>query len=182
MKDKFTKKALAEGYKARSVFKLRDMDRKFHLINKGDRVLDIGAAPGSWSQYAVEKGAIAIAVDIESVNAHKVKYIKADIFDDVLFEKVGIDYDLVMSDVAPKTTGIIDNDNYNSFNLSSRSLEIAKKVLKRNGNYVCKIFQGEYFDEFHKEVKKTFRKVRSVKPEASRKKSKEIYLIGIDKL
>jgi len=88
MKDKFTKKALAEGYKARSVFKLRDMDRKFHLINKGDRVLDIGAAPGSWSQYAVEKGAIAIAVDIESVNAHKVKYIKADIFDDVLFEKV----------------------------------------------------------------------------------------------
>ena len=182
MKDKFTKKALSEGYKARSVFKLRDMDRKFNLIKKGNRVLDIGAAPGSWSQYAVEKGAIAIAVDIESVNTHKVKYIKADIFDDVLFEKVGTGYDLVMSDAAPKTTGILDSDNYNSFKLSSRSLDIAKKVLKRKGNYICKIFQGEYFDEFHKEVKKNFRKLKTIKPEASRKKSKEIYLIGIDKL
>ena len=87
-----------------------------------------------------------------------------------------------MSDAAPKTTGILDSDNYNSFKLSSRSLDIAKKVLKRKGNYICKIFQGEYFDEFHKEVKKNFRKLKTIKPEASRKKSKEIYLIGIDKL
>ena len=182
MKDKFTKKAFAEGYLARSVYKLKDIQGKFRLMKKGDNVLDIGAAPGSWTQYAVEVGAEVDGVDLNKFKVKGAKIIVADIMPDSIFEKIKKSYDVIISDAAPQTTGILDNDTYNSLVLSSRSLEIVKKVLKKDGKFVCKIFQGKYYEEFWKEMNIVFKKVKTFKPVASRKKSKEIYLIGLNKL
>ena len=182
MTDRFTEKALSQGYKARSVFKIKDMDKKFHIIKKGYLVLDIGASPGSWSQYVFEKGALVDAVDLDDVNVEGVNFIRANIEKKDIFEKIQEEYDVVLSDVAPKTTGVLDIDNYNSFLLSSRALEISQKVLKKTGVFVCKIFQSKYYNEFLKNFKKSFKKVRTVKPLASKKRSKEMYLIGFEKV
>ncbi len=178
-KDKFTRRAFSEGYFARSVYKLKDLQRKFKIIKDGDLVLDLGAAPGSWSQFVEELGA-----EVDAVDLNKVKYgnfIKADIMDDKIFEKLKEGYDVVLSDLAPKTTGILKLDNERSYELSSRALEIAEKRLKKGGHFVCKIFQSEFFNDFLKNVKKAFRIVKVVKPMASKKRSKEIYIIALRK-
>ncbi len=182
MRDKFTNRAYLEGYLARSIFKLKSIDNKFKVLKKGDIVLDLGASPGSWSQYVLEKGGKVDSVDIDRLKVKNVNFIKADFLKDSIFEKIKSRYDAVLSDAAPNTTGIFDTDNYRSFELSSRALVIAKKVLKKDGKFVCKIFQSTYFEEFHKEMKKVFKVVKTVKPEASKKKSKEMYLVGFNKV
>ncbi len=180
MKDKFTSKAKAEGYKARSVFKLKSLNNRFKLIKEGNRVLDLGAWPGSWSQYCLELKADIDAIDLAKVKVEGVNFIEADVFDEDLLDKLG-EYEVVLSDLAPKTMGVRKIDNEDSFELSMRALEIAKNVLIKNGNFVCKIFQSEFSNPFVKEVKKVFRTVKVIKPEASKKRSKEIYVIGIAK-
>ena len=182
MRDKFTNRAYFEGYLARSIFKLKSIDNKFKIFKRGDQVLDLGASPGSWSQYVLEKGGTVDAVDIDRLKVKDVNFIKADFLKDSIFEKIKSKYDIVISDAAPNTTGILDTDNYRSFELSSRALEIANKVLNKDGKFVCKIFQSSYFDEFRKEMKKIFKTVKTVKPEASKKKSKEMYLVGFNKV
>jgi 23S rRNA (uridine2552-2'-O)-methyltransferase len=180
MKDKFTAKAKAEGYKARSVYKLKNINNKFKLIKPEDKVLDLGAWPGSWSQYCLDLKAEVDAVDLKEVKIEGVNFIEADVFDEELFEKLD-KYDVVISDLAPKTVGIRKVDNELSFDISLRALEIAKKVLKKNGNFVCKIFNSELFSGFIEEVKDSFRMVKILKPEASKKRSKEVYVVGIRK-
>lgn len=180
MKDKFTSKAKSEGYKARSVFKLKSLNNRFKLIKKGNKVLDLGAWPGSWSQYCLELDCKVDAVDLAEFKMEGINFIKEDVFSDKLFDKIG-KYDVVLSDLAPKTVGIRKIDNEDSFELSLKALEIAEKVLIKDGNFVCKIFQSEFFDQFVKEARKVFRIVKIVKPEASRKRSKEIYVVGISK-
>ncbi|MBS3172072.1 RlmE family RNA methyltransferase [Candidatus Woesearchaeota archaeon] len=177
--DKFTKRALEEGYLARSIFKIKNIQNRFHIIRKGDYVLDLGAAPGSWSQYVLELGA-----KVDSIDLNRVKYgnwIKIDIFDEKLFEVLERDYNVVLSDLAPRTSGIKHLDVERSIGLSQRALEIAKLKLKRNGNFVCKVFQGEDFKLFFDDMKKNFQVVRSIRPMATRKSSREIYLIGLGK-
>lgn len=177
--DKFTKRALEEGYLARSIFKIKNIQSRYHIIRKGDWVLDLGAAPGSWSQYVLELGA-----NVDAVDLNKVKYgnwIKVDVFDNTLFDILERDYNVVLSDLAPKTSGIKHLDAERSVGLSQRALEIACIKLKRNGNFVCKVFQGEDFKSFFEEMKLQFKVVRSIRPMATRKRSREIYLIGLGK-
>lgn len=177
--DKFTRKAFSEGYSARSVYKLKDIQRKFKIIKRGDVVLDIGAAPGSWTQFAVELGAEVDAVDLNKVKFGK--FIKFDIMSDELFDLLKEEYNVVMSDVAPKTIGIRKIDNESSYDLSKRALDISEKLLVRRGKFVCKIFQSEFSDKFVKEVRKLFKNVKVVKPEGSKKRSTEFYVVGLGK-
>ena len=178
MKDKFTIRAQLEGYRARSVYKLIFMNKKYYLIKKNDLVLDLGAFPGSWMQVCLNLNAKVVGVDIKQIiSMQGARFILGDIYDNRTLEKIQIHgkYDVVLSDLAPKTTGI--NDQELSLDLSIRAFKIAKQVLKRNGNFVCKIFQGQGFREFLQELKKSFSFVKSIKPEASKKKSKEMYFV-----
>jgi 23S rRNA (uridine2552-2'-O)-methyltransferase len=179
-KDKFTKRALAEGYLARSVYKLKDIQKRFKIIRKDNKVLDLGAAPGSWSQLAVEWGA-----EVDSIDLNKVKFgtwIEADVMSDKIFDILkDKNYDVVLSDLAPKTIGIRKIDNELSYDLCTRALEIANKKLNRGGFFVCKLFESEWFKPFVKDAKKIFKDVKVYKPEGSKKKSTEMYIIGIRK-
>jgi len=181
IRDKFTVRAKAEGYKARSVFKLRDINNRFRLIKMGSKVLDLGAWPGSWSQYCLELKADVDAVDTKKIKIDGLNFISADVFDENIFKKLG-EYDIVLSDLAPSTTGIRKVDSEISFDISLRALEISREVLVKGGSFVCKIFNSEHFNDFLNEVKKSFRIVKIVKPEASKKRSKEIYVVGIRKV
>jgi len=178
-KDKFTRRALSEGYLARSVYKLKDIQKRFNIIRPGNVVLDLGAAPGSWSQIAVESGAKVDSVDLNKVKFGK--WIKADVMSDDIFKILKRDYDVVMSDLAPKTIGVKKIDNELSYDLSVRALEIADKKLKKGGFFVCKLFESEWFKPFVNEAKKIFKNVRIYKPTGSKKKSTEMYVIGIRK-
>ena len=178
MKDKFTLKALDEGYRARSVYKLLFMNRKYKLIKKNDLVLDLGCISGSWMQVCSDLKTKVIGVNIKQITSMEgAKFILGDIYETKTLEKIKQyeKYDVVLSDLAPKTTGI--NDQELSLDLSMQAFEIAKQVLRRDGNFLCKIFQGQGYNEFLKELKKSFNFVKSVKPEASKKESKEMYFV-----
>jgi 23S rRNA (uridine2552-2'-O)-methyltransferase len=187
-KDEFyTRKAREEKYPARSVYKLKEIDDKYKLIKKGDRVLDLGAAPGSWmfyiSQQVGEKGEV-VGVDIGDLKislASNMIFMRKDIVDLEVekFIEPGKQFDLVLSDLAPKTTGIKSVDATNSLLLCDKALAIAKLVLKKGGSFVCKIFEGNMTDKFFKEIKKEFKFAKAFRPEAVLKGSKEIYIIGI---
>src|SRR3989344_4609218 len=178
MKDKFTLRALGEGYRARSVYKLIFLNKKYNLIKKNDNVLDLGAWPGSWMQFCLNLEARVTGVDVKQITSMKGgRFILGDIYDIKTLEKIKElgKYNSVLSDLAPKTTGI--NDQELSFDLSYKAFEIAKEVLKRNGSFVFKIFQSSYLNEFLIELRKSFNFVKSVKPEASKKGSTEMYIV-----
>jgi|SRR3989344_2164095 len=178
MKDKFTIKALEEGYRARSVYKLIFLNKKYNLIKRNDNVLDLGAWPGSWMQFCLNLDARVTGVDIKQITSMKGgRFILGDVYEIKTLEKIRElgKYDVVLSDLTPKTTGI--NDQELSFDLSYKAFEISKEILKRNGSFVCKIFQSGYLNEFLRELRKNFNFVKSVKPEASKKKSKEMYIV-----
>lgn len=180
-RDKWSKKAKKEGYLARSSYKLLQLNKKYRLIKKGDRVLDLGCSPGSWSQVCLQLGVDRVTgVDIKEakVKAENFNFILQDIYDlDV--EKIG-EFDVVLSDLAPSTSGIKDLDVEESIDLSNRAFEIAKNVLKPKGNFLVKVFQGKGFDELLKNIKKSFEFCKSSKPVASKSKSKEIYIVCKD--
>lgn len=185
--DKLAIKARDRGFRARSVFKLEELDQRFNLIKEGTSVLDIGAAPGSWLQYSSKKiGAkgVLIGVDLKPIapvapNTHT--YI-ADIMDysrikEILsgfnLEKV----DLILSDIAPNTTGIRYVDQKKSIELNQAVVKTAKTFLKPGGRLVMKVFPGEDFDRFLKELKKDFKDTYVTKTQASRERSREVYII-----
>ncbi len=180
MKDKFTKKALSEGYFARSIYKLKDIQKRFRIIRRGDEVLDLGAAPGAWSQFVLELGAHVDSVDLNEVK--RGNFIKFDVMSEDLFEELDKEYDVVLSDLAPKTIGVRSLDSEISFDLAERALVIAKEVLKVNGRFVCKIFESEFTKRFVNDCKNTFKIVKVVKPMASKKRSKEMYIVGLKKM
>lgn len=179
--DFFSRKARDQGYRARSVFKIQEINKKYHIINKGDSVLDIGAYPGSWMQACVSfKCKYILGVDIKDVfDVPYADFIKADITKDDIFEKIKQKnniFDVVICDVAPKTSG--NMDSYRSYTLSSRAYEIAKELLRNKGNFLCKIFMGGEFEEFLSEIRKDFLFVRTIKPKSSKKRSREIYIVA----
>ena len=186
-KEFFYKRAKSEEYRARSAYKLIELQEKFHLVKKGDVVLDLGAAPGSWSQVALEfagKSGKVIGVDILPIApiAGNFVFIQGDLTRPEVIEKIKAvtkKIDVVISDAAPEFSGIKTIDIGAAAYLNSASLEIARKVLKEGGNFVCKSFQGSEFQDFLKEAKKVFSDVKTVKPAASEKKSPEIYVIGL---
>lgn len=184
--DRFTKKAKSEGFVARSIYKLEEIDRRAKLLKPGMRVLDLGAAPGSWTQYAApklgSKGRL-VAVDLVPLRVAvppTVKMLEMDIFGDLeALEKEG-PFELVLSDMAPKTTGISYGDAARSHELVERVLDVCERVLIPNGKLVAKIFQGEGFEEVRNRMRKLFGTVKLIKPEASRKESVETFLYAID--
>ena len=184
-KDHYFRKAKQEGFRARSVYKLFEINKKHNLIKRGDKILDLGCSPGSWSQAASKitgnKG-VVLGIDILPIKEIKeIKFIQADISSQETLEKIRLvseKFDVILSDMAPKTTGIKDLDHSKSIDLNEKALEIAEKCLVKNGNFLCKVFQGEFFPEFLKKVKGKFEFVKSFKPESSRKESKEVYIVA----
>ncbi|MFO7750285.1 MAG: RlmE family RNA methyltransferase [Desulfobacteraceae bacterium] len=187
--DHLTARAKADNYPARSVYKLMEMQKKFQVMKKGDKVLDLGCAPGSWLIYAGEivgKQGRAAGIDLKPVEAKLPESTDAfvgDIFhmDDQLAAAVGSGYNAVLSDMAPATTGRKDIDAARSFELCQAALETGCRVLVPGGSFVCKIFQGGDFKVFESSVKSHFSRHRIFKPESCRKSSKEIYIIGLEK-
>jgi len=187
--DHYTQRAKKENYPARSVYKLQEMQQKFRIIRKGDRVLDLGCAPGSWLLFAAEQtgtsGAV-VGVDLQSVDIKlppQVRVIQADVRDaDTGGQaEIGQDFDVVISDMAPATTGNKIVDTARSFELCRTALTLALALLKPGGVFVCKIFQGADFKVFEQDMRNSFKKTKNFKPQSSRKASKEMFVIGIGK-
>ncbi|MDI9645391.1 MAG: SAM-dependent methyltransferase [Archaeoglobales archaeon] len=170
------------GYRSRAAFKLLQMNQTFKLIKRGDWVLDLGAAPGGWSQVAAELGAKVVAVDINEMEPiDGVIFIQGDITLPETIEKikkVKEDFDVIISDAAPKISGIWTVDHLRSIDLALSSFSIAKSLLRDHGNFVVKVFQGEEIQNFFNELKPFFKFKKFHSPKASRKSSAEIYFIG----
>lgn len=181
--DPFTKKAQKENYEARSVYKLEEIDRRERLFDSAKVVLDLGASPGSWTQFSLRRSPSAkvVAVDLAPINVKdpRLTFHQKDIAEISWDEALsGEKADLVLSDMAPKTSGIRDLDTARSFDLASIAVDVAQKTLKPSGKLVVKIFMGDTFDEFEKRMRETFKEVRRLRPETTRKHSREIYFIG----
>ncbi len=238
-KDYYTKKAKDENYAARSVFKLKEMDQKYKIFKSGQNILDLGAAPGSWSQYASEKigpKGFLLGLDLTEIKLklNNSVFIQADILNcnilDLLQEAKNLksgssqsdlprlnsveqqsglstlnsveqqsglrtfnsvehqsglrtleSFEVVMSDMAPKTTGIKLTDQTRSLELCEMALSVADKHLKTNGIFICKLFHSEDFKDFQNKLKSAFKKVNVIKPKATRQISKEIFFVALSK-
>jgi 23S rRNA (uridine2552-2'-O)-methyltransferase len=187
--DHYARKARKEQYAARSVYKLAEIQKKHRIIKKGDRILDLGCAPGSWIQFAVEQtgpGGRVVGIDLKPVALtlpSNVEVITGDI-DEVIqsaHPALSQSFGLVLSDMAPATIGHKHADAARSFALCETALSVADKVLKPGGHFVVKIFQGEDFKAFCDNVKARFDRMHIFKPQSSRKGSKEIFIIGLGK-
>ena len=190
-KDHYYKKAKDQNFAARSVFKLEEIDQKFKIVKPGQTVLDLGASPGSWSQYCSSKiggqGRI-LGVDLSPINVklNNAVFIQADLRD-LNLESVFVEhcftppFDLVISDMAPKTTGIRITDQARSVELVELAIEIAQKNLRPGGHFVAKLFHCDDFTKLRDDIKKRYEKFEAMKPDSTRKISKEIFLIGLRK-
>lgn len=189
--DPYYRAAKQSGYRSRSAYKLLQLVAKFKLITAGDVVVDLGAAPGGWSQVALEQvgeRGLVLSVDLQPI-AHlgRVLTIEADITDEaetvsaikeVLAAHGRAAADVVISDAAPHLTGTKDYDQFRSFELSMAALRVAAAVLKPGGHFAAKIFQGRYSPQFYALVREQFRETRASAPAATRKRSAEIYVVG----
>ena len=185
LSDEFVKRAQKEGYRSRAVYKLLEIIEKNKIIQKGDIVLDLGAAPGGWSQVAAKfvgnKGKV-IASDIlpiEEIN--DVIFLQGDfteqsIYDDLIKLTGESKVNVVLSDMAPNMSGQLSVDQPKSMHLAELAIDMAIKTLDFNGSFIVKVFQGEGFDAFVQTARKSFKKVSVLKPKASRPRSKEVYL------
>ncbi len=185
--DYYARRAREEKWLARSVYKLQEIDRKFKLIRTGCRVLDLGCSPGSWSQYALKK--VGKEGDVVGIDLNppgrlpysNFRFLKADITSlnaEWLRRRVS-PRDVVLSDLAPMTTGIAVTDAARSMALAESAAEVALSVLTERGNFVCKVLEGEDFRDYKLRIASYFQEVRLLRPKATRKRSKEIYLVGL---
>jgi len=190
IKDFYFYKAKREHYLARSVYKLKEIDEKYHLLKKNDVVLDLGCCPGSWLQYcskAIGSKGMILGIDVKELEhklGNNVRFLKADVLNlniRTIKSMVNKDFNVVLSDMAPFTTGVKSIDHERSMKLARRSLEIANQVLRKAGNFLCKILEGEESHAFFREVRERFGFVKVYKPKGSRKESREIYVIGLGK-
>lgn len=187
--DHYFKRAKAENYPARSVYKLQELDQKFHLLSPGMKVMDLGAAPGSWTLFAAKKvgqGGRVLALDIQTTDQEfpdNVTFLVHDAFEDspellALMEPL-MPFDFVMSDMAPRTTGHKFTDQARSLELCERARDVALRRLKVGGNFVAKIFEGPDAKGFQDSLREHFEKVRGFKPKSSRAESKETFIVGL---
>jgi 23S rRNA (uridine2552-2'-O)-methyltransferase len=190
-RDHFFKRAKKEQYPARSVYKLKEMDKRFGLLAPGAKVLDLGAAPGSWTLYAagrVGDSGLVIAVDLQELAVELPPNVIA--FQDDVFqpsealaqtlEERG-PFDLVISDMAPKTSGVKFADQARSFDLAVEALALARKSLIKGGHFVVKIFEGPDTPALLAEMRREFARVKPYKPKSSRAESKEMFFLGLGK-
>ncbi len=190
VQDYYFKKAKKENYPARSVYKLEEANQKFNILKKGDIVADLGCNPGSWSMYSakiVGTSGLVVGVDLNTpkhihlTGKAKIIALCADIMDPLtidVFGEYSSHYDVVVSDMAPRTTGNRWSDQQKSLELSRQALSIACKLLQANGNFYCKVFEGEDFKEFFEKVRDKFEFAKVVKPKSSRKESREVFVLG----
>lgn len=182
--DKYFRLAKREGYRARSAYKLKEINERFHLIRPGCVVLDLGAAPGSWSQTAVELGAHVVAVDLSEIEPlDGVQVVRGDITKpetlDEIMQLLPRRADAVISDVAPSTSGNAFVDHARSIELARASLKIAQQFVKDRGALVVKVFEGEDFAAFVNEAREHFDTVHIARPDASRRESKEHFVVAL---
>jgi len=185
--DPFVKQAQKDGYRARSAYKLIELNEKDRLIRPGMRILDLGSAPGGWSQVAgklVGARGRVLATDILRMDAlPNVDFMQGDFTEDAVIQQMldwlgGAKFDLILSDIAPNTTGIGSVDAAKSVYLLELALDAARKTLKSHADFVAKMFQGSGSDQFLKELRTPFDKVAVRKPAASRKESREVYVVA----
>ncbi len=186
-RDPYVQQARRDGWRSRAVYKLEEIDRKERLVKPGMVFLDLGAAPGGWSQYIAERlqgDMRGIAVDLLPMDTLAgVEFVQADFTDDASLEEIerllaGETVDLVMSDMAPNISGTRSVDQPRSMYLAELALDVCGRFLGRGGSFVCKLFQGEGFDEFLTAARAAFERVKVMKPKASRPSSREVYLVA----
>jgi len=189
--DEYVKRSQKEGYRSRAIYKLQEIQQKDQLIKPGMQVVDLGAAPGGWSQYAVElvgKNGRVVASDILPIDPLPfVEFIQGDFTEESVLNAIldvlnkdekNTRADVVISDMAPNITGVETIDQPKSVYLCELSLDMARQVLKKNGSFVAKLFQGDGSDAFIKDVKSSFKQVKIRKPKASRPRSREVYVVA----
>lgn len=185
--DEYVKRAQRDGYRARAAYKLIEIDDKDHLIKPGMTIVDLGSAPGSWSQVAVQRlkgqGKV-IALDLlEMQPVAGVQFIQGDFREQVVLDQLeaalnGMPVDLVIADMAPNISGISDVDQANAMYLTELALDFSYKWLKPGGQFLVKVFNGSGFEEIVRNMRQGFDKVATRKPKASRDRSSEVYLLG----
>ena len=185
LNDPYVAAARQKGYRSRAAFKLIELDSKYRFLKKGAKVLDLGAAPGGWSQVAAQRGATVVAADVLDMEpVPGVTFLKADLTDpDVparLKAELNGPADLVLTDMAAPTTGHRATDHLRTIALVEIALEVALEVLKPGGAFVGKVFQGGATNTLLTRIKKSFREVKHVKPPSSRADSVELYLVARD--
>ena len=185
--DHYVKLAQKAGYRSRSTFKLEEIDKKDKLIRPGMTIVDLGSAPGGWSDYALRKmgdKGIVVALDILPMTPLSgVHFIEGDFREDSALDELnavlnGQQIDLVLSDMAPNITGVSSIDQPSSMYLVELALDFALTNLSKQGSFVVKVFQGEGFEQYVKAMREGFQKVITRKPDASRPRSREVYLLG----
>jgi 23S rRNA (uridine2552-2'-O)-methyltransferase len=184
LNDPYVQAAKAQGFRSRAAFKLAELDDKYHLISKNCRVVDLGAAPGGWSQIALARGAAGvIGIDLlPIIPVTGATFIEGDFTDEGMDERLktllGGPADLVLSDMAPNTTGHVATDHIRIMALADMALAFACEILVPGGSFVAKLFQGGAERDMLNTLKLRFRTVRHAKPPASRKDSKEMYVVA----
>ena len=182
-RDPFFIQSKIQGYRSRSAFKLIEMNKKFKFLKKNLSLLDLGSCPGGWTQVArkvIVKGKI-LAVDIKSMEKiNSVDFIKEDFLENGIYEKIKTyfnnEIDVVLSDMAVNTSGNKNLDSYKTGELCLKAMDLAQKILHKDGVFLSKLFMGSIFIEIHKKANKCFKKVVKYKPLSSRKESREIYI------
>ncbi|AMS32026.1 MAG: RlmE family RNA methyltransferase [Betaproteobacteria bacterium] len=187
LSDPYVKKANEEGYRSRAVYKLQEIDQAEKLIKPGMVIVDLGSAPGGWSQMAIKKVGTTgkvVAIDLLPMEAiERVHFIQADFSADAGLDAVveaieNQPVDLVISDMAPNLTGIVITDQARLYALGELAMEFAARFLKLNGVFLVKVFQGDGFEPFVKLLRSNFVRVDAKKPDASRDESREVYLLA----
>jgi len=187
--DHYFRKAKKQHYLARAVYKLEEIQKRYKILRAADRVLDLGAAPGSWIQLAggvVGQSGLIVGIDLKPIEhafPNRVVTLQGDIFDREFIEAALRDYlpfDVVLSDMAPTTSGIKMADSARSALLFERAFEIARWALRPGGTFLAKIFHGSEFHQLLAQLKKQFGQTRVIRPEATRKQSREIYILAMN--
>lgn len=187
--DEYVRRSQQDGYRSRAIYKLIEIDKKDRLIKPGMTIIDLGAAPGGWSEYCVKKlgkskNGTVVALDILPMEPiDEVTIIQGDFREDAVFEELmavmnNAQADLVISDMAPNISGMESVDMPRAYYLCELALDFARQVLKPGGGLLVKLFQGEGFEAYNKELKASFSKVVMRKPKASRARSREIYALA----
>ena len=183
-RDIYVRQSKLEGYRSRAVYKLQEIQKKFKVINNGMSIVDLGAAPGSWSEFISRKfkNIKLVAIDLKELDKiENVTHIKGDFTDEITQKKIEKNFDekidLVLSDMAVNTTGNKNVDSLVTGELSIEAMNFSLKILKKNGIFVSKIFMGSSFNEIVDSAKKNFKEFHVYKPPSSRKESKENFII-----
>ena len=185
--DEYVKLSRQDGYRSRAVYKIIELQKKYKIIKNGMKVVDLGAAPGGWSQYCAQvvgDSGRVVASDILAIDplAH-VEFIQGDFREEEILEQIlkvlgEAKSDLVISDMAPNISGVASVDQPKAMYLCELALDMAGQILAPEGGFVVKVFQGEGFDDFVRDTRKAFKTVRITKPKASRPRSREVYVLA----